>query len=98
VTGLEDGTQDIKQKCLLRAETFCAECRTDVTVSIIEKDAGNRSCSIRIFVGCNTGIDVSYTINQTSLLYSGRTFCGCDFEKAFCSRRWTVDPSNHIMV
>ena len=83
MTGLEGGTQNIKQKCLLRTETFCA----DVTVSIIEKDAGSRSCGIRILVGCNTRIDVSYTINQTSLLYSGRTFCGSDFEKAFCSRR-----------
>jgi len=80
---LKPGPQNVTQKFLVRTETFCAECRTDVTVFIIEKDVGNHSCSFRIFVGCNIGIDVPYTINQTSLLYSGRTFCGCEFEKPF---------------
>jgi len=43
MTVLEAGTSEYKTECLLRKETFCAECRTDVTISIIKKDVGNRS-------------------------------------------------------
>jgi hypothetical protein len=69
MTGLEAGTSECKQKCLLRTETFCAECTTDVAVSIIDKDVGNRSCNIKIFVGYNTEINVPCTVLSIKLRY-----------------------------